>query len=65
MEVYKVRTFDSRSETFSTVLMDLKSIVSNPFGLHMIDIGVVLLNEYRKQMGLEPVDASQVAPETA
>jgi len=56
MELFEVRAFDGQSETFSTKLVDLESIIKHPFGLHMIDIGVVLLNELRKQKGLAPID---------
>jgi hypothetical protein len=55
MELFNVRAFDPTSVSFYTKEVDLETIISNPYNLHVDDMLTIVLNELRKQRGLEPI----------
>ena len=63
MQKFKVRKYDSETMAFSEVEMTSKEIVENPYGLHMNDIGLALLNDARQGAGLDPVGEKSVSKE--
>lgn len=55
MQVYKVRVWDNDNNRFYELLVDLETIIAQPYMIHMNDIGTIAINELRKQRGLEPL----------
>jgi hypothetical protein len=61
MKLFEVRAWNRDTGQEFIVQMSLEDICSNPTPLNMADVGIILLNEYRKIMGLQPIDPSSVA----
>jgi len=58
MEVFEVRAWTGDKEII--VKMNLDAIALNPQALNMIDVGIIFVNEYRKVLGLKPIDPASV-----
>lgn len=61
MSVFKVRKWDNEKNDFDIVEVDLETVVRVPYKMHINDIGVIALNELRKQRGLDPLPNDSIS----
>lgn len=54
MELHKVRMWDGDQNRIFCMEYTIEQIIENPVRMYMIDVALILLNDARKQKGLEP-----------
>lgn len=60
-ELHEIRVWNPVKETETVEKMTMDEIIESPTNKHLIDVGIVLLNEKRQQRGLSLVDPSSVS----
>jgi hypothetical protein len=61
MILYKVRIYNASTGKEIVTSMTLEDIISDPFGVNMADVGLILLNKERILKNLEPIPESYVS----
>lgn len=64
MSQFNVRAYDPTTETFFTRVVDIETVIREPYMMHINDIGIIALNELRRLRGLEPLPANTIAEES-
>jgi hypothetical protein len=60
VEVFEVRAWSPERQEEFIVKMSLDEIARTPTLLNMADVGIIFLNEYRKAIGLTPMNPALV-----